>query len=96
MGSHRDFASPKLEERTGTKCYIQWRSFGYESLGGGTFSPDMEMWTYDRRIPMAGGRKILAGGVAFPLLLLLLPIALIGGAVDLIKKIVRLVKRDQR
>lgn len=36
------------------------------------------------------------GGVAFPLLLLLLPIALIGGAVDLIKKIVRLVKRDQR
>ncbi|MGH9818553.1 MAG: hypothetical protein ACRD43_00180 [Pyrinomonadaceae bacterium] len=49
------------KERTGSKCLIQWRSFGYESLGGGTFSPDMEMWTYDRDIPMAGDRKILAG-----------------------------------
>lgn len=49
------------KERTGSKCQIQWRSFGYESLGGGTFSPDMQMWTYDRHIPMAGGRKILAG-----------------------------------
>ncbi|MEP7077360.1 MAG: hypothetical protein ABI878_16260 [Acidobacteriota bacterium] len=49
------------KERTGSKCYIQWRSFGYESLGGGTFSTEMEMWTLDRDIPMAGGRKILAG-----------------------------------
>ena len=49
------------KERTGTKCYIQWRSFGYESFGGGTFSPEMQMWTFDRNIPMAGGRKILAG-----------------------------------
>ncbi|MEP6848439.1 MAG: DUF4339 domain-containing protein [Acidobacteriota bacterium] len=35
----------------------------------------------------------LGGGVIFPLLLILLPIALIGGIVDMVKKIVRLVKR---
>lgn len=49
------------KDRNGSKCHIQWRSFGYESLGGGTFSSEMEMWTFDRDIPMAGGRKILAG-----------------------------------
>lgn len=38
----------------------------------------------------------LGGGVIFPFLLLLLPIALIGGIIDIFKKIVRLSKRGQR
>ncbi len=38
----------------------------------------------------------LGGGVIFPLLLLFLPIALIGGVVDLVKKVIRLVDRRHR
>jgi hypothetical protein len=38
----------------------------------------------------------VGGGVVFPLLLLLLPFALIGGGMDVVKKIIRLVKRGQR
>lgn len=38
----------------------------------------------------------LGGGVIFPLLLLLLPIALIGGVIDIVKKIIRLANRGQR
>lgn len=44
------------------------------------------------------GLLILAvgGGVIFPVLLILLPIALIGGIIDLVRKLIRLSKRNQR
>ncbi len=59
------------KERTGTKCYVQWRSFGYESLGGGTFNNEMGAWVkkdqvgfgyYPRFIPLPENREIPAGG----------------------------------
>jgi hypothetical protein len=52
------------------KCYVQWRSFGYEALGGGTFSDEVKDWVkkdlvgfdyYPRFIALAGDRKISAG-----------------------------------
>ena len=49
------------------KCYMEWRSFGYESLGGGTFSTEMGNWInrsslgYPDIIRMDGGREINTG-----------------------------------
>jgi hypothetical protein len=37
----------------------------------------------------------LGGGVIFPVLLILLPIALIGGIIDMVRKIIRLVNRPR-
>ena len=49
------------KERTGTKCWIQWRSFGYESLGPGVFDQNMTMWTKNAFLPLPEYRKIQAG-----------------------------------
>ena len=49
------------KERTGTKCFIQWRSFGYESLGPGVFDKSMGVWTKDSNLPLPEYRKIQAG-----------------------------------
>jgi hypothetical protein len=49
------------KERTGTKCWIQWRSFGYESLGPGIFDKNMNMWTKNAYLTLPEYRKIQAG-----------------------------------
>ena len=49
------------KERTGTKCWVQWRSFGYESPGPGLFEANMRMWTRDDAIGLPEYRKIQAG-----------------------------------
>ncbi len=44
------------------KCYMQWRSFGYESLGGGAFNDEVNSWipgdTYSN---LPGNREIPPG-----------------------------------
>lgn len=50
------------------KCYIQWRAFGYEALGGGNFSKDL--YTYNKndyflQATGAGGSLRLDPGVAY-------------------------------
>lgn len=50
------------------KCYIQWRAFGYEALGGGNFSKDL--YTYNKsdyfiQATGAGGSLRLEQGVAY-------------------------------
>jgi hypothetical protein len=50
------------------KCYIQWRSFGYEALGGGNFSKDMETYNntdYFIQATGAGGSLRLEESVAY-------------------------------
>lgn len=37
----------------------------------------------------------IGGGVIFPVLLILLPIAVIGGLIDMVRKIIRLAKRSR-
>lgn len=37
----------------------------------------------------------IGGGVIFPVLLILLPIALIGGLIDMVRKIIRLINRPR-
>lgn len=49
------------KERTGTKCWVQWRSFGYESLGPGVFDKSMGVWTKDSNLPLPEYRSIKAG-----------------------------------
>ncbi len=51
------------------KCHMEWRSFGYESLGGGTFNTEMGNWIdrsslgYPNIIRMGGGHEIDTGSV---------------------------------
>ena len=50
------------------KCYIQWRAFGYEALGGGNFGKDL--YTYNKNdyyltANGAGGTLRLDPGVAY-------------------------------
>ena len=51
-------------------CRMRWNSFGYESLGGGTFSDEVKQWTkqvqvgmgyYSEHILAPGNREINAG-----------------------------------
>lgn len=55
------------KQKSDGKCYMQWRSFGYESLGGGTFSTEMGNWIkrsslgYPDLIRMDSGREINTG-----------------------------------
>lgn len=50
------------------KCYIQWRAFGYEAVGGGSFGKDL--YTYNKndsylQATGAGGSLRLDPGVAY-------------------------------
>jgi hypothetical protein len=49
------------KERTGTKCWVQWRSFGYESLGAGVFDKNMSMWTRTAYLDLPEYRHFHAG-----------------------------------
>ena len=49
------------KERTGTRCWMQWRSFGYESLGPGVFDKNMSMWTKNAELTLPEYRKLRAG-----------------------------------
>ena len=49
------------KERTGTKCWVQWRSFGYESLGAGVFDRNMSMWTRTAYLDLPEYRHFHAG-----------------------------------
>lgn len=59
-----------FKRKSNGKCYANWRSFGYESLGGGTSGDEVKAWTkqdqagfgyYARFYTMPGNRKFLAG-----------------------------------
>jgi hypothetical protein len=56
-----------IKYRLNGKCYIQWRAFGYESLGGGSFSKDL--YTYQKNSYLqaagAGGSLRLEPGIAY-------------------------------
>lgn len=50
------------------KCFVQWRAFGYEALGGGSFTKDL--YTYNKQdyylqATGAGGSLRLEPGVAY-------------------------------
>jgi len=50
------------------KCYIQWRAFGYEALGGGAFGKDLNTYTKNDsyiQASGAGGSLRLDPGVAY-------------------------------
>lgn len=56
--------------KDGSKCHIQWRSFGYDSLGAGTFSDEMQAYIkrefigfdyYAVRIRLPGYKEVQAG-----------------------------------
>lgn len=56
--------------KSNSKCFMQWRSFGYESLGGGAFDPEPKAWlkqyqagfgSYTYALTLTGDRKIHAG-----------------------------------
>ena len=50
------------------KCYIQWRAFGYEALGGGTFGKDLNTYNKNNTYILAtgaGGSLRLDPGVAY-------------------------------
>jgi len=58
------------KKKSENKCYIQWRSYGFESLGGGAFSDDMNSWVktylsgfnyYPSYLVLPGERKIYSG-----------------------------------
>ncbi len=43
-------------------CYMQWRWYGYESLGGGAFNDEIKYWTGDSYLTnFPENRKIIAG-----------------------------------
>ena len=52
-----------------SNCHIQWRSFGYDSLGAGTFSDEMQAfikreyveWSHGKSIWLTGGVGVRAG-----------------------------------
>ena len=52
------------------RCWTQWRSFGYESLGGGAFDTEIQAWLkqyqagfgyYTYALTLPGDRKVHAG-----------------------------------
>jgi hypothetical protein len=50
------------------KCFVQWRAFGYEALGGGKFAADMGTYnksSYVIKAAGAGGWMDLQQGVAY-------------------------------
>jgi len=50
------------------KCYIQWRAFGYEALGGGAFAKDLNTYTKNDAYILAtgaGGSLRLDPGVVY-------------------------------
>lgn len=50
------------------KCYVQWRAFGYEALGGGNFSKDLGTYNkndYFLQATGAGGSLRLEAGVTY-------------------------------
>jgi hypothetical protein len=50
------------------KCYIQWRDFGYECLGGGQFSPDITAYNrpgYTIKATSPAGTLSLQEGVNY-------------------------------
>ncbi|HEY4060988.1 MAG TPA: hypothetical protein VGM30_03770 [Puia sp.] len=50
------------------KCFVQWRAFGYEALGGGRFSADMGTYnkaSYVIKATGAGGWLNMEQGVAY-------------------------------
>jgi hypothetical protein len=50
------------------KCFIQWRAFGYEALGGGSFGKDLNTYTkndYYIQATGANGSLRLEPGVAY-------------------------------
>ncbi|HET6252546.1 MAG TPA: hypothetical protein VFE32_00660 [Puia sp.] len=57
-----------IKYRLNGKCYVQWRAFGYEALGGGTFGKDL--YTYNKndyfiQATGAGGSLRLEPGIAY-------------------------------
>ena len=59
-----------LKNKKEGRCYIQWRSLGYESLGGNGFDTEVGAWIKQERIGFGysrvslnfpGNRKIIAG-----------------------------------
>jgi hypothetical protein len=57
-----------IRYRLNGRCYIQWRAFGYEALGGGNFGT--HLYTYDKRnsyifVQGAGSSLRLEQGVAY-------------------------------
>lgn len=57
-----------IRYRLNGKCYIQWRAFGYEALGGGNFGKDL--YTYNKNDSYilaqgAGGSLRLEQGIAY-------------------------------
>lgn len=54
------------KDRNAANCHIQWRSFGYQSLGGAAFNTEMEAWTlanngYPRYYQLTEGREVRTG-----------------------------------
>ena len=50
------------------KCFVQWRAFGYEALGGGNFSKDLSTYNkndYFLQAAGAGGSLRLEAGVIY-------------------------------
>jgi hypothetical protein len=43
------------------KCFVQWRKFGYESLGGGAFDNQVKNWSPDNLEFTMSGEKLDAG-----------------------------------
>lgn len=46
---------------SGGKCFVQWRKFGYESLGGGAFDTQLKNWTPSDLAFTIAGEKLDAG-----------------------------------
>lgn len=59
-----------IKYKTGGQCYIQWRAFGYEALGGGIFGKDLGTYNksnYYLEATGPGGSLQLEQGVAYPI-----------------------------
>lgn len=57
-----------IKYRLNGKCYVQWRAFGYEALGGGNFSKDLSTFNkndYFLQATGAGGSLRLDAGVVY-------------------------------
>ena len=57
-----------IRYRLNGKCYIQWRAFGYEALGGGTFAKDLNTYSKNDAYILAtgaGGSLRLDPGVVY-------------------------------